>query len=89
MSEEVKKDIVGTKCPFCLRSPSTSYCINIEEDSKVLWYQCKCGSVYRTERIDKKIFNEDYKNRMLTCKDIKDRIEYFFRVYTPLVEDLT
>jgi len=81
----LKQEII--KCPICNAEPKMNYKVK-ENDEDISWYQCKCGSVFHTGKVDKSFFTEEYKEKWLNMKGIKERMEYEIDVYFPFIETL-
>jgi len=81
------KEHEAPECPICGAEPKMNYKVK-EGEKIVLWYQCKCGSVFHTGKVDKSFFTEEYKAKWLNMKEIKERMEYEVDVYFPFIETL-
>lgn len=78
------------KCPICRKEVIYKYKI-YDGDGKTFteWFHCACGSMFHLKPIIKEYFNENYLSKYKNMLDVEYRFEYFFRVYAPLIEDLT
>jgi hypothetical protein len=76
------------KCPLCGKPQFTSYKIRCQSNDVVVWFHCQCGTIFHNHESDFK-FDNNYKEKWINIKGMKERSEYVMRVYSPLVEDLT
>lgn len=74
-------------CPVCDREVGVSY--NIETDELTKWYHCFCGSVFHKEDMEQASFNEEYVSKFANIENYEVRMNYFYKTYGGLIEELT
>lgn len=74
-------------CPAC--SAECKLCFNIADTAKTDWVFCKCGTIFQTDKTDKKNFDIEYIKKYTDYKALPERADYLRRLYLPLVRELT
>jgi len=76
-------------CPNCFHRVVINITIDLD-GTKANWHQCQCGTWFKAvPNIDKKVFNEEYKNNYIKVTGIKECLAYQRKVYMPLISELT
>lgn len=77
----------GIKCPACNSRCKLSF--TIADKDRTTWIFCKCGSIFHQKEVKLDYYNEEWKEKYLKWKNIKERYDYLETVYFGIVKELT
>ena len=79
--------VMNMRCPICARVQGVCHSIRYTDELVVDWAQCYCGTMFHKEPIQASVWNEEYRKTWKEMKGIEERMDYWTRIYAPLIED--
>lgn len=58
-------------------------------DKTYSWYHCFCGTLFHDGDMDQSIFNDEYIKKYKEVKNLENTMNYFFKTYGGIIEELT
>lgn len=81
------KDI---RCPQCQEIVFQQYSLTKNEQETVNWLYCRCGFMFHQIEVEaSKVWTPEYIKEYEDKKFIKERVEYYVRLYAPIIEEKT
>ncbi len=89
-SEDKPKDEKNVDCPLCNSTIHSVISLGNAEKGMVNWYLCHCGYMFNLVKVNRDdVFNAEYLKEYKDRKMVKEKLEYYARLYFPLIEEMT
>jgi SAM-dependent methyltransferase len=83
--------IYKKECPICHRPTMMADIVAEDKDHTIkgIWYRCKCGVVFQSQKHDKKQEDKSDIDEYIQAKEFDTRSIHMAKTYSPIIEELT